>query len=544
MDTPDSHHTATQDWARFRNVITKLYLDQDKTLEEVKSYMEEHHEFHSTVSMYKKKLAAWGAFKNLRFDEVLQILYLKKHRDKAHKPSIFYIRGREIDQGNLQVYLSRNPSIFAKLEAGATPNPEAIRDVTCRTPPSISSISVSKRLSPSPMRSTPIGRRSPVPSFPEDMFQALHIYLDQSFETGLWSWSESHCWNTRGRCGPSELLSSLLDRCVTAGLSVSRQAQPAALRKVLDTPFFMLARVFRNPPPILIPRILSTATHLIRIGCGEVCGLLLRFCQDISTAMYGRDSPLTRFWRNFISVPYIERRDATERVLALCVSEYGTRLGPTHHLTIETYLKYFDAVEREKDPRVQLQSLQHRLSKIHDDFADQSLLGLLKLEHALATCKLHLNQGFLDKAEEALSRLDPSYLTARDESFRCVWLGYIRCIKGDLREAEHLYRKSVSTAKLTGSRDCILESLFQLETFFLHTKQPRKAEEAHTERNQIFRKLDSVVWVDQSEPYPRDDTTSSMITMVHIGSAKNSAKWRPSAFKEVTEYINASESPP
>ncbi|KAI1464530.1 Clr5 domain-containing protein [Daldinia caldariorum] len=509
MDTPDSHHTTTQDWARLRDVITRLYLDEDKTLDEVKSYMEEHHGFYSTVSMYKKKLAAWGAFKNLRFDEVLQILYLKKHRDRTQKPSTFYIRSREVDNDNLQVYLSRNPSVFAKLDAGATPNPEAIRDVTCRTPPLGSSAPASKRLSPSPMRSIPVERRrSPVPSFPEDMFQALHVYLDQSFETGLWSWSDSYCWNTHGRSGPSGLLSALLDRCITISLSVSRQAQPGTVRKALDTPFSML---------------------------------------DLSMATYGQKSPLTRFWKSFVSIPYVEQRNATERVLALCVSEYSTRLGPTHPLTIETYLKYFDAVEREKDPRVQLQSLQYHLSKIRGNFADRPLLGLLKLEHALATCKLNLDQGYLDKAEEALSRLGPNSLVARDESFRCLWLGYIKCIRGDFQGAEFLYKHSVFAARLTGSRECILESLFQLETFLLHTKQPFDAEKIRAERFRMFRKLDSLVWADQSEPHLTNltnNTTSPMISIIHIGSTKSNTKWRPSAFNEVTEYVRASNSPP
>ncbi|KAI1477580.1 hypothetical protein F4774DRAFT_193151 [Daldinia eschscholtzii] len=544
MDTPDSHHTTTQDWARLQDVITRLYLDQDKTLEEVKSYMEEHHGFYSTVSMYKKKLAAWGAFKNLRFDEVLQILYLKKHRDKNRKPSTFYIRSREVDNGNLQVYLSRNPSVFAKLEAGAAPNPEAIRDVTCRTPPLGSSRSVSKRLSPLPVRSIPVERRSPVPSFPEDMFQALHVYLDKSFQNGLWSWSDSHCWNTHGRSGPSGLLSSLLDRCITISLSASRQARPGTVRRALDTPFAMLVRVFRNPPPILIPKILATAAHLNRIGCGEVRALLLQFCQDLSMATHGQKSPLTRFWKSFVSIPFVEQRNATERVLALCVSEYSTRLGSTHPLTIETYLKYFDAVEREKDPRVQLQSLQYHLSKICDNFPDRSLLGLLKLEHALATCKLNLDQGFPDKAEEALSRLGSNLLAARDESFRCLWLGYIKCVRGDFRGAEYLYRNSVFAARLTGSRDCVLESLFQLETFLLHIKQPFEAEKIRAERFQIFLKLDSLVWADQSEPHLKNHTTSPMIAIIHIGSTKNNAKWRPSAFSEVAEYVRASNSPP
>ncbi|KAI0896225.1 hypothetical protein F4806DRAFT_54415 [Annulohypoxylon nitens] len=563
MNAPAKQYATSQDWTRLQADIMRLYLDEDKTLEEVKSYMEEHHEFFATVSMYKKKFTAWGAFKNLRLDEVLQILHLKKLRDADHKQSLFFIRNREVDHCSLQVYLSRNPTVFAKLEAGAEPSPEAIRDVSCRTPPLPVSPSLSsKRLSPSPSPSPSPSLRTPPPRsplsrspspvvqcnrlspVPEDMLRALHIYLDQSFKSGLWSWSESRCWNTRGRNGPAGLLSAVLDRCITAGLSMTRQVEPATVRRALDVPFAMLTRVFRNPPPIMVPKLVSAAAHLNRIGRGEIGYLLLQFCRDLSVTMLGQDHPLTRFWNGLLSIPQLEQQDAMGRILSLCVSEYGTRLGEAHPLTIEAYLKYFDTVEREKDPRVQLQSLEHQLSKTDKDFADGSLLGLLKLEHALATCKLNLEQKRLDKAEEALVSLNASFLTARDESFRCIWLGYIQCLKGNHPAAESFYRSSVSAAKRTGSRDCVLEALFQLETFFLHSRKPVEAEKVRAERFRVFRR-DSIIWTDQEGvPHSRGSTSGPSVMILHIGSDDSSARWRPSAFSEITEYVNASRFTP
>ncbi|KAI1206314.1 uncharacterized protein F4807DRAFT_235760 [Annulohypoxylon truncatum] len=550
MSAPAKRYATFQDWTRLQADIMRLYLDEDKTLEEVKSYMEEHHEFFATVSMYKKKFTTWGAFKNLRLDEVLQILHLKKQRDADQKQSLFFIRDREVDHCSLQVYLSRNPSVFAKLEAGVEPSPEAIRDVSCRTPPSPVSPSLSsKRLSPSlrtPSPRTPSRSPSPVVQcnrlspVPEDMLRALHTYLDQSFESGLWSWSESSCWNTRGRNGPAGLLSAVLDRCITAGLSMTRQVEPATVRRALDVPFAMLTRVFKNPPPIMIPKLVSAAAHLNRVGRGEIGSLLLQFCRDLTVTLFGQGHPLTRFWTGLMSIPQLEQQDAMGRVLSLCVSEYGTRLGEAHPLTIEAYLKYFDTVEREKDPRVQLQSLNHQLSKIDKDFADGSLLGLLKLEHALATCKLNLEQQRLDKAEEALVRLNPSLLAARDEAFRCIWLGYIQCLRGNHPAAESFYKNSVLAAKRTGSRDCVLEALFQLETFFLHYRKPLEAERVRAERFRVLRR-DSIIWTDQERsPQSRGSTPGPSVMILHIGSDDSSARWRPSAFTEITEYVNAS----
>lgn len=48
METTAKHNATAQDWTRLQTVIMRLYLDEDKTLEEVKSYMEEHHDFTTT----------------------------------------------------------------------------------------------------------------------------------------------------------------------------------------------------------------------------------------------------------------------------------------------------------------------------------------------------------------------------------------------------------------------------------------------------------------------------------------------------------------
>lgn len=488
--------------------------------------------------MYKKKLSSWNAFKNLRLDEVLQILYLKKHRDAAQKASVFFIRNREVDYSNLQVYLSRNPSVFARLEAGATPSPEAIRDVTCRTPPTSPVTLISGRFSPLPVCPAPLVLCNRLLPVSEDLFRAIRIHLDLCFNTGLWSWSDSSCWNTRGQYGPSALLSSVIDRCITAGLSISRQVEPVAVRRALDPPFAMLIRVFRNPPPLLIPKLLSAALHLARIGRREIQILLLQFCRDIARAIFGPHHPLAKFWESLVAIPHPEQQDAIERILVLCTSEYDKRLGPTHPLTMEAYLQYFDAIVREKDPEEQLQSLQHQLEKVDSRVTDGPLLGLLKLEHTLATCKVKLGQQLLDEAEEVLSRFESSLITAREESFRYVWLGYVQCIKGDFSAAEQSYKNSVLAARQTGSRDCVLEALFQLETFFLHAGKPLAAEKVRTERFHVLHRLATLAWVDQENAISSESSSSRpTVTIIRIGSGESSDTWRPSAFTETADHV-------
>ncbi|KAI0598872.1 hypothetical protein F4775DRAFT_163438 [Biscogniauxia sp. FL1348] len=517
---------ALEDWTRLRAVIMRLYLDEEKTLDQVKQYMEENHDFSATVSMYKKKLAAWNAFKNLRGDEVLQILRLKKHRDAAQKQSIFFIRDREVDPHSLQVYLSRNPSIYTKLEAGIQPSPDAVRDVTCRSPPPTSAHSASG------FEPTTLCNRLLPTS--EDMFRAASICINRCFETHIWSWSDSHCWNTRGRGGPTELLNALLDRCMTAALSVNRHVEPVAVRKALDAPFTLLVRVFRNPPPNFIPKLLSAVAHLGYIGREEIQSLLLQFCRDLAVALFGRAHPLARFWQGLKEIPLAEQPDVVGRILTLCVSVYEEHVGASHALPTEVYLQCFDVVGRSKDPKAQILRLERQLSKVDNDLTDKPILGLLQLEHALATCKLNMEQGNLDAAEEALFRLDADALTPKDESFRCVWLGYVQWVKGDLSRAERSYVDAVLAARQTGSRDCTCEALYQLETFYLRTGEPLEAERIRAERFQVLRRLDTIVWTDyhrQSSGVDGNCTnTGPQVAIVRFGSGANSANWRPAAF--------------
>lgn len=56
MNAPAKQYATSQDWTRLQAEIMRLYLDEDKTLEEVKSYMEEHHEFFATYGLYQRRV--------------------------------------------------------------------------------------------------------------------------------------------------------------------------------------------------------------------------------------------------------------------------------------------------------------------------------------------------------------------------------------------------------------------------------------------------------------------------------------------------------
>ncbi|KAI1181542.1 hypothetical protein F5B17DRAFT_273826 [Nemania serpens] len=527
-----------EDWPTFQDVIVRLYVEQNKTLEEVRQHMEENHHFVATIAMYKRQLASWSAFKNLRFDEVLQILRLKRQREAEHdRGSVFFVRDRKVEIDSLQIYISRNPSLYAKLESGEEPHSDAIRDVSCRTPaPSESPLDLPEQYQDAKGKAPEVMLKSTTERH-QDLIRFLRTYISHGFETGIWVRSGRQCWSSTGQRGPTELLKSLLDRCMTAALSVGRQVEPVAIRHALDAPFSLLIRVFKNPPPEMVPRILCIAYRLELLGRGEIQAIMLNFCSDLARALYGRGHSLSDFWQTLLDMPAAQRNTAIETVLAQCVVEFEGHLGTSHSLSTEVYLLYFDAVERLKDPKTQAENLERRLSKLDDQAIDPSIMAMLKLEHALATCKSNLADGQLDKADDALSQLDIKILSARDDSFRHLWLGYIRMMKGDFIAAENAYKDSVQAAKLTGSRDCLCEALFQLETFLLYRQEPLLAEGIRAERFNALRNMNSVTWTHRHDTLMgKGSETDSKVTIIRIGSGASSEAWEPSASKIMIEH--------
>ncbi|KAI1366538.1 hypothetical protein F5Y08DRAFT_128551 [Xylaria arbuscula] len=537
-----NRYATPQDWPKLQDVIVRLYVEENKTLEEVKQYMEECHGFVATISMYKRQLASWGAFKNLRFDEVLQILRLKRQREAEHnKGSVFFVRDRKVEIDSLQIYISRNPSLYSMLESGEEPHSDAVRDVSCRTPaPMESHPDPPEEQQKLTQEKAPEAMSKPTSELHDSLMQLLRTHISEGFDSGTWILSDSQCWSSKGHRGPAELLKSVLDRCMTAALSVGRQVEPVAIRHALDSPFSLLIRVFKNPPPEMIPRILCIATRLELIGRGEIQGILLKFCADLARALYGPDHCLSSFWQTLIDVPPAERSRAIVTILTRCVSVFDEHLGVGHSLSAEVYLLYFDAVERQTDPKLQAENIASRLSKLDEPSTDHSVLAMLKFEHALATCKADLADGNPDKAESILSQLDATTLSPRDNSFRCVWLGYIRWMRGETTAAEKAYKDSVQAAKLTGSRDCVCEALFQLETFYLHIQEPLQAEGIRAERFNALRKLGAIAWVDQDpssgKESGKESETGSKVTIIRIGSDTSSETWDPSASTIILEY--------
>ncbi|KAE9379799.1 hypothetical protein N431DRAFT_313535, partial [Stipitochalara longipes BDJ] len=78
---PDRPHAHPGDWDGVRALITRLYVDEDRTLKETMTIMARDHGHHGTAKMYKYRIQRWGLDKNIKEPEAWAILQLKAERE-------------------------------------------------------------------------------------------------------------------------------------------------------------------------------------------------------------------------------------------------------------------------------------------------------------------------------------------------------------------------------------------------------------------------------------------------------------------------------
>ncbi|KAI1461621.1 hypothetical protein F4805DRAFT_239564 [Annulohypoxylon moriforme] len=174
------------DWANYRDTITSLYLDQNKSLKEVMRIMREEYYFYATEKMYKIRFNKWGLHKKLRAHQVAELLVQRGKRAAAGKSSVSFVGGRKIDADRLNTYLrrvspARRKELIAILSgrvelAGA--QKRSIEDIICRTP------------SPEPEPEiNMVPRRMDSPDslrLPEECMQIVQSYVGGAFDGALW----------------------------------------------------------------------------------------------------------------------------------------------------------------------------------------------------------------------------------------------------------------------------------------------------------------------------------------------------------------------
>ncbi|KAN0092365.1 hypothetical protein V8E51_018212 [Hyaloscypha variabilis] len=127
------HAASRAEWNRFRPLIKRLYVDEEKTLKEVIAIMERDYGHRASIKMYKARIKKWNLDKKTKEAEAWALLRKKLQREAVGKESAFRVRGKTVTIDDVLRYFKRKGILDPETQtrAAGPPTPPAIE---CWTP--------------------------------------------------------------------------------------------------------------------------------------------------------------------------------------------------------------------------------------------------------------------------------------------------------------------------------------------------------------------------------------------------------------------------
>ncbi|KAL2163951.1 hypothetical protein VTH06DRAFT_3164 [Thermothelomyces fergusii] len=283
-------HTA-EEWQEYKDTITRLYLHEKRTLNEVMEYMALNHFFFATPKMYRTRISRWGIDKNNKGAEVAYLLRLKKQRDAQGKESSFFIRNRPVDWEDIERYLSRNPNFWAK--HGGNHAVDLSGEITCVTPPG----------SPpsSPLDTVPQKLEAAQElRVHEEILRFFRDYTEGSFEQGVWRLSSDYGrYFGRGGVEASARLNAWYDRIRNVSDWPGRDADVVrVVNRLLDD----LPQFIRDQDYAVFPALMRCCFYLSarRPALGRA---VVEFVARLCGVVLGPMHPMSLAWSRIKSLP-------------------------------------------------------------------------------------------------------------------------------------------------------------------------------------------------------------------------------------------------
>ncbi|KAI0431974.1 Clr5 domain-containing protein [Xylaria sp. FL1042] len=307
------------EWAAQKDIIKRLYLDENKTLDEVRRIMADEHQFHATPSMYKKRIRAWHFSKKLEEDDVLEVLQQKLERKAAGESSHnLVIRGRVVRNQRLRRFLERRPDVLARLQAhpgsaASVGSPSSSYDVPTEVP-RVRSLSPESR----------------------NMEMTLSTVRDY-VRSPLWMVSDRGSAYRRveitdPRASRSDMLQAV-DEFYWLQASIDNQKPPKVIFQLVNSTLNRLSGAIRTELPDFFFQMLEILQHPWS-NHTELAQIFRRHVAELAVVHLGRNHPMSVLWIHLLK----EKDEANSNrifqdVLELLLQELLMSKGPQNHLT-------------------------------------------------------------------------------------------------------------------------------------------------------------------------------------------------------------------
>jgi tetratricopeptide (TPR) repeat protein len=390
MDQPStkiSEGPSPDIWELHRSTIKRLYLNEDKTLPQIKQIMEHEFKFKATSKMYKRRFTLWKIDgKNLKKAEIKEIARRKVERDAVGKSSSFSKKGREVNMADVRQYLRKHGfSSLDQFNRAASPG-EYTGDIVCLTPsrspapPGIDKymfdvqdlgqddgicmpqyghtsaalcvtgrdpMSTERPSSPanclalsSITRSRWLLSLSPVPriltlpkalSLPEDILLTLSSYLMGSLEMGVWE-TDRNGNLVSMKASNSESHVALTSYAVMS-IAYFREKKYVQLRQVMAEMCAKIQLGIKFEFPELLPELFYAYHTLYKAGLSEPVSVLVHHAYNAATEILGIFHPVAKV------CGMLRELDASQQEiqswLLRCQSDtFEKELGPWHDETV------------------------------------------------------------------------------------------------------------------------------------------------------------------------------------------------------------------
>src|SRR5436305_8390135 len=132
---PSAPRYSTEQWEQHRDLITRLYSKENKRLVDVCEILTIQYGFHATTRSLKHRIRVWHLDKKQKDHEMRAILKAYLTRKSQGKQSVFRLRGRLIDHGEISRYFRRKGVYSLESLTPELANvPPTLPDIVCQTP--------------------------------------------------------------------------------------------------------------------------------------------------------------------------------------------------------------------------------------------------------------------------------------------------------------------------------------------------------------------------------------------------------------------------